>query len=74
MTDIVDELRACAPIESYSNQGEVETRQSLTSRAADEIERLRYVLGGVRSAILTGRNEPLMIWKDQIDIALSTDN
>ena len=36
-----------------------------------EIDRLRYVLGGVRGAILTGRNEPLQIWKEQIDIALS---
>ena len=35
-----------------------------------EIERLRDVLDGVRGAILTGRNEPLQIWKDQIDIAL----
>ena len=38
--------------------------------AADEIDRLRYVLEGVRGAILTGRNEPLQIWKDQIDLAL----
>ena len=38
-----------------------------------EIERLRYVLEGVRAAIKTGRNEPLQIWRDQIDIALSED-
>ena len=38
--------------------------------SASEIERLRYVLGGVRDAIMTGRNEPLVIWKEQIDIAL----
>lgn len=38
--------------------------------ALDEINRLRYVLGGVRDAIKTGRNEPLVIWKEQIDIAL----
>lgn len=37
---------------------------------ADEIERLRYVLGGVRDAIKTGRNEAIGIWKEQIDIAL----
>ena len=42
----------------------------LLDDAADEIERLRYVLDGVRGAIQTGRNEPLRIWKDQIDIAL----
>lgn len=35
-----------------------------------EIERLRYVLEGVRGAIDTGRNEPLQIWRDQIEIAL----
>ena len=37
----------------------------------NEIERLRYVLGGVRGAIKTGRNEPLVIWTEQIDIALA---
>lgn len=43
------------------------------AKAAEaESERLRYVLAGVRGAILTGRNEPLSIWKDQIDIALET--
>lgn len=35
-----------------------------------ENERLRYVLGGVAGAIKTGRYEPLMIWRDQIEIAL----
>ena len=34
---------------------------------------LRYVLGGVRGAIKTGRNEPLQIWLDQINIALDAD-
>jgi hypothetical protein len=33
--------------------------------------RYRYVLHGVRHAIKTGQNEPLMIWADQVDIALS---
>lgn len=42
----------------------------IARRAGSEIERLRYVLGGVRDAIKTGRNEPLVIWKEQIDIAL----
>ena len=37
---------------------------------AREIDRLRYVLSGVRDAISTGRNEPLMIWRDQINIAI----
>ena len=36
----------------------------------EENERLRYVLDGVRGAIDTGRNEPLMVWRDQINIAL----
>ncbi len=35
-----------------------------------EIERLRYVLSGVRGAIDTGRNEPLMVWRDQVNIAI----
>lgn len=41
----------------------------------DEIDRLkeengllRYVLDGVAAAIDTGRNEPLHIWRGQIDI------
>lgn len=42
--------------------------------AALEIERLRYVLAGVRGAIQTGRNEPLVIWKEQIDIALGVES
>ena len=42
----------------------------LADAQAQENERLRYVLEGVRGAIDTGRNEPLMIWRDQINIAL----
>jgi hypothetical protein len=37
----------------------------------EEIQRLRYVLEGVRGAIKTGRNEPIAIWLDQIEIALA---
>jgi hypothetical protein len=44
--------------------------QALAAARADA-DRYRYVLEGVRDAIKTGRNEPLMIWRDQIDIALS---
>lgn len=39
-----------------------------------EVERLRYVLEGVRRAIDTGRNEPLVIWREQIDIAFDALN
>lgn len=42
----------------------------LADAQAQEIARLRWVLGGVRRAIDTGRNEPLMIWRDQINITL----
>lgn len=42
----------------------------LADAQAQEIARLRWVLGGVRRAIDTGRNDPLMIWRDQINIAL----
>lgn len=45
-------------------------RADLADAQAQEIARLRWVLGGVRRAIDTGRNEPLMIWRDQINIAL----
>ena len=39
-------------------------------RDADaENERLKYVLDGVAAAIDTGRNDPLVIWRDQIEIA-----
>lgn len=63
MPDIVSELRASAMPDTHVGDCMV--------RAADEIERLRYVLEGVRAAIKTGRNEPLQVWKDQIEIALS---
>lgn len=43
------------------------TIRQLRARA----ERYRYVLEGVRAAIDTGRNKPLQIWRDQINIALS---
>jgi ribosomal 30S subunit maturation factor RimM len=39
----------------------------------DENARLRYVLGGVAAAIDTGRNEPLVVWREQIEIALIPD-
>lgn len=42
----------------------------LADAQAQENARLRWVLGGVRRAIDTGRNKPLMIWRDQINIAL----
>ena len=34
-----------------------------------ERDRMRYVLDGVAGAIDTGRNEPLVIWREQIEIA-----
>lgn len=67
MGDILSTLRLCANfhrVAGYPENGKI------FGQAADEIERLRYVLGGVRDAITTGRNEPLVIWKEQIDIAL----
>ena len=38
-------------------------------KAEAERERLLYVLDGVAGAIDTGRNEPLQVWRDQINIA-----
>ena len=38
----------------------------LADAQAQENARLRYVLEGVRGAIDTGRNEPLMIWRAAI--------
>lgn len=48
----------------------LEAAEAKLAKAREENQRLRYVLGGVRGAIQTGRNEPLMIWRDQINIAL----
>lgn len=36
----------------------------------EDRQRLIYVLEGVHAAIKTGRNEPLEIWRGQIEIAL----
>jgi septal ring factor EnvC (AmiA/AmiB activator) len=48
----------------------VAAEQAAATARADA-DRYRYVLEGVRNAIKTGRNEPLIIWREQIDIALS---
>jgi hypothetical protein len=50
----------------------IEALQAQLAKAREDATRYRYVLEGVRGAIKTGRNEPLMIWRDQIDIALDT--
>lgn len=53
-------------------------RSALTATEAErdalcaEVERLRYVLDGVAGAIDTGRNDPLVIWREQIEIARAT--
>ena len=53
----------------------VPLRDEALIRATEEIQRLRYVLEGVAGAIDTGRNEPLVIWREQINIALeATDD
>lgn len=57
------DLRQAARIMSETDNT-FETGQAIMKDAADEIEWLRYVLGGVRGAIKTGRNEPLQIWLD----------
>lgn len=44
-------------------------RADLVEALEAENHRLRYVLDGVAAAIDTGRNEPLQIWRDQIEIA-----
>jgi hypothetical protein len=46
------------------------TDKDMMILAVEEIERLRWVLGGVRNAIKTGRDLPLQVWLDQINIAL----
>lgn len=57
-----------AKVDEIHDKLEAAEDQAKALRA--EVERLRYVLAGVRGAIKTGRNEPLVIWKEQIDIAL----
>lgn len=37
----------------------------------EERDRLKYVLEGVAGAIDTGRNEPLVVWREQIAICLT---
>lgn len=69
---ISDDLRAVAKFGTPMLNGR--TREDFLNAAADEIDRLRYVLAGVRGAIQTGRNEPLVIWKEQIDIALNSES
>lgn len=73
MTDLMREripkdLRQAARIMAETDT--FETGQAIMNDAAEEIERLRYVLLVVRGAIDTGLNEPLAIWRDQINIAL----
>lgn len=41
-------------------------------KAEAKLAQAVYVLGGVRTAIKTGRHEPLVVWAEQIDIALAT--
>jgi hypothetical protein len=83
--DPVDVANICMMLRHYeaSTSREYENSQdriaSLSAQLADSeatrvaaearVEVLEYVLGGVKSAIDTGRNEPLQIWRDQIDIA-----
>ena len=71
MTDLSKALRDRA---TYSIDGDSLRGHAL--EAADRIDaleaerdRLRYVLDGVAGAIDTGRNEPLVIWREQIEIA-----
>lgn len=46
-----------------------QSAKSRAEKAEAERERLLYVLDGVAGAIDTGRNEPLQVWRDQINIA-----
>jgi hypothetical protein len=61
-----DMVSLTAALEDCSNA------EARAEAAEAEVARLRYVLGGVRGAIKTGRNEPLQVWLDQINIALDT--
>lgn len=71
MMDILSRLREPLVMSMFASREHLyQEGESQREAAAHEIELLRYVLGGVRDAIKTGRNEPLAIWKDQIDIAL----
>jgi hypothetical protein len=56
---------------SQRNYQRAKAAEERLAEAWEALVRYRYVLGGVRDAIKTGRNEPLMIWADQVDIALS---
>ena len=67
--DRADDYYLCSP-EYLDGRETTYVRADLAEAQAQENARLRWLLGGVRGAIDTGRNEPLMIWRDQINIAL----
>lgn len=53
----------------YTRSDLVAAKDARIKELEAENQRLLYVLGGVAAAIDTGRNEPLVIWREQIDIA-----
>lgn len=48
----------------------VDATDAQVAALVEDRQRLIYVLEGVHAAIRTGRNEPLEIWREQIEIAL----
>lgn len=72
--DRIKALEAALERVTLNRDGLTADNDELTAALAEkeaEVTRLQGVLEGVRSAIDTGRNEPLAIWRDQIDIALN---
>ena len=63
-----DSIRSIA---AYVAELERQVAARIRADERERADRYRYVLEGVLGAIKTGRNEPLVIWKEQIEIALS---
>jgi hypothetical protein len=80
MSDLIERLRDRGVCSIHHNScrndmvceeaiSALEAKDAEIARLREDRDRLWYVLEGVAGAIDTGRNEPLVIWREQIEIA-----